>query len=151
MKSIASLHQTLTSSNPNGDIKGDVYSFAKQLGWNPSYYFEPYPSMPVNGHLIVEHGLENAAIISFLKGDDDLSNSDERKLLALSYNNLLNWHITIGSRDITYYYVLNNLKYEVARERIKRDDEISILGIELFEKIIQKKPNPNSPFTYCVN
>ena len=126
------------------DIKGDVYSFAKRLGWNPSYFFGSGSAISVNGHLIVEHGLETAAIISFLnKERDELTSTEERQLLALSYNNLLNWHITIDKRYITYFYVLNEHKHQIAKERIIPEEEEKSLKVAQFEEIIQKKPNSN--------
>ncbi len=144
MKSISILHQQLTSPVFTGDVKGDVYSFAKQLGWNPSYFFGSHSAMPVNGHLIVEHGLENAAIVSFLnKERDELTSIEERQLLALSYNNLLNWHITIDKRYITYFYVLNEQKHQIAKARIVPEEEEKTLRVAQFEEIILKKPNPN--------
>ncbi|MEY4928204.1 MAG: hypothetical protein RI894_2642 [Bacteroidota bacterium] len=143
MTSIAKLYQNLTSSQQQGEMKADVYAFAKQLGWNPSYYFQSLQSEPVNGHLVVEHGLENAAIISFLnKRDEDLNHTERKQLLNLSYNNLVNWHITIDSRYITYYYVLND-KPEVDRKRIEVDNEENSMQVRMFEEIIAKRPNAN--------
>jgi hypothetical protein len=69
--------------------------FASELHWTPS--FEMHNSFGVAGadnHLVVEHGLENSAIISFLKSPRraaDLDPIQLRLLLEISFNNLVEW------------------------------------------------------------
>jgi hypothetical protein len=66
--------------------------FAEQLQWTPSYEFQASFGVDAAGdHLVVEHGLDNSAIISFLKVPyraSDLTQFQLRSLLAISYNNL---------------------------------------------------------------
>ena len=47
----------------------DLQSFAEEAGWKPSDEIDEYPGTEefANGHLLVEHGLDNAAVISFLR------------------------------------------------------------------------------------
>jgi hypothetical protein len=84
--------------------------FATELQWTPS--FELRNSYGVDGaedHLVVEHGLENAAIISFLKAPRrtaDLDTIQLRALLTISYNNLVEWHIFVSETEVRY---VNNL------------------------------------------
>lgn len=101
MNNIANIYSSLTSNTKVENTKHLVLEFAKELGWNPSYFIEPSSVEKSNGYLVIEHGLQNSAIISFLKErNEDLTLIEEENLLALSYNNLVNWHITIDSRYI---------------------------------------------------
>jgi len=121
-----------------------VLEFAKSLGWSPSYFIEPSSVEKSNGYLVVEHGLQNSAIISFLKGrNEDLTLIEEENLLALSYNNLVNWHITIDSRYINYYFILNKEKRKVETKRIEAGNESDALSVSTFLEVIEKKPNSN--------
>src|SRR2546429_2638870 len=71
--------------------------FAEELQWTPSYEFQASFGIDAAGdHLVVEHGLDNSAIISFLKSPyrtSDLSPFHLRSLLGISYNNLVEWHL----------------------------------------------------------
>ena len=75
------------------------------MRWNPSYFIEPAQTEKSNGYLVVEHGLQNSAVISFLKDrNENLTSVEEEKLLSTAYNNLVNWHITVDDRFVNYYY-----------------------------------------------
>jgi hypothetical protein len=84
--------------------------FAEELKWTPSYEFQASFGVEAAGdHLVVEHGLDNSAIISFLKVPYracDLTASQLRSLLAISYNNLVEWHLFVSQTDIRQ---INNL------------------------------------------
>lgn len=144
MNNIASIHSKLTSNTYVEDSKHLVLDFAKQLGWSPSYFIEPSAVEKSNGYLVVEHGLQNSAIISFLKGrNEDLTSVEEENLLSLSYNNLVNWHITIDSRYVNYYFILNREKRKVETIKIEIGDEKQALSVSTFLEIVGKKPNSN--------
>jgi hypothetical protein len=85
-------------------------SFAQELNWVPSYEVQGnFGIKSVAGHLIVEHGLENAAAISFLKSpfrSAQLGPEQLKDLLAVSYNNLIEWHLFISESDARW---VNNL------------------------------------------
>jgi hypothetical protein len=85
-------------------------TFAEDLDWIPSYEITENTAQDiVTGHLIVEHGLENAAAITFLKSparSTDLRADYLKAILSVSYNNLLEWHLIISSTDAQW---LNNL------------------------------------------
>jgi hypothetical protein len=78
--------------------------FAEQLSWTPSY--ELHASFGVSGaadHVVVEHGLSNSAVITFLRGSmraAELDQAQLRSLLAISYNNLVEWHLFVSQSDI---------------------------------------------------
>jgi hypothetical protein len=85
-------------------------SFAQELNWVPSYEVQgTFGVEAVAGHLIVEHGLENAAAISFLKApfrSAELAPEQLRALLAVSYNNPIEWHLFVSNTDARW---INNL------------------------------------------
>ena len=85
-------------------------SFAHELDWVPSYEVQgTFGVSSIAGHLIVEHGLENAAAISFLKApfrSAELGADQLRALLAVSYNNLIEWHLFVSGTDARW---VNNL------------------------------------------
>lgn len=85
-------------------IYSKLENFAKSLGWYPSDIIEDKnPSSNIAGHLFVEHGLENSAVISFIKdisSYDRLTTSAQTNLLSVSYNNLVNIHIPVDSARV---------------------------------------------------
>ncbi len=124
-----------------------LYKFARNFGWNPSYHLTPTNEEElVSIHLVVEHGMENTAILSFLKNPyADLSESVRNGLLNLSYNNLVDWHIHIDSDKITYVNNrLNALKNVVESHSFKREN-YEQLRSEAFDKIVGRKISPNVP------
>src|SRR5665213_2770084 len=78
--------------------------FAEQLQWTPSYAVQgSFGVDMVSSHLVVEHGLENSATISFLKAPfraSELDNTQLRSLLTISYNNLVEWHLFVSQYDV---------------------------------------------------
>ncbi|MCH8095509.1 MAG: N-6 DNA methylase [Proteobacteria bacterium] len=87
-----------------------IRGFAEELGWTPSYEIElPLGVDAAKNHLVVEHGLENAAVLSFLDfpaRSSDLDGDALRSLLTLSYNNLVEWHAFVSGSEVRY---INNL------------------------------------------
>src|ERR1700730_10069381 len=91
--------QLTSSSLPDADRILLLNDFAYHFGWTPS------DSLDVsnvgdfaNAHLVVEHGLENSAVISFLRRRySDLDFQEKVRLLNVSYNNLVDWHVQIES------------------------------------------------------
>jgi hypothetical protein len=79
-------------------------SFAEEFRWAPSYEVRgTFGVDSVGGHLVVEHGLDNSATISFLKARhraEDLNAGQLRALLAISYNNLIEWHMFVSEYDV---------------------------------------------------
>jgi hypothetical protein len=104
------LIRILSSTSSTEQRLSAMRGFASELHWTPS--FEMHNSFGVSGaddHLVVEHGLENSAIISFLKSPlraADLDPIQLRSLLAISFNNLVEWHIFVSETEVRY---INNL------------------------------------------
>ncbi|MCK9611566.1 MAG: N-6 DNA methylase [Bacteroidales bacterium] len=85
----------------NGD-KGlikELENFSNYLGWYPSDIIEDKNKNSITtGHLFVEHGLENSAVISFIQSKylfTKLTEIEKLNLFSVSYNNLVDLHISI--------------------------------------------------------
>lgn len=149
---MASLYNTivqLTSQPISDEVKARALNdFAYQLGWRPSDKIDdPHVSDFTNAHLMVEYGLENSAVISFIREPysfSGLTHSKRRNLFSLSYNNLVDWHIGIERNRVTYIYNRSDPPQVVTEERIDRED-VAKLRSESFDKVIGRKPNPNIP------
>ena len=109
-------------------------TFAEVLDWVPSYGItETIASDVTTGHLIVQHGLENAAAITFLKGTTrsiDIGLDYLRTILSISYNNLLEWLLIISSTDARW---LNNLVDY--RSRPQSDNSIVVAQNTLYNNV----------------
>ena len=123
--------------------------FASASGWRPSDEMCVYPGTEhiANGHLLVEHGLEHSAVITFLKTPkhtpnrfDDLTEDDKYKILGISFNNLVDWHFFPDTSGIA---VVNN------RVEPPRADYTSIVQqrdawrVQAFNAITERSPHPN--------
>lgn len=96
-----------TLSSP--DRQRSLHDFAQEAGWYPSDELVEYPGTAdfANGHLLVEHGMANSAVISFMKPGyrfTTLAKHSQLRLLELSYNNLVDWHLLPDSRGLTAIY-----------------------------------------------
>lgn len=81
----------------------ELENFANYLGWYPSDIIEDKNDSITTGHLFVEHGLENSAVISFIGSDyayNNLTISNKTSLLGISYNNLVDLHISVDRLNV---------------------------------------------------
>ncbi|MGJ1265346.1 HsdM family class I SAM-dependent methyltransferase [Sphingobacterium spiritivorum] len=148
MFSLYNIITGLTTEAPTTEDKSILAQrFASELGWTPSYYLIPSDEAEyVNMHLVVEHGLENTAIISFLKRPySDLSDINRRRLLNISYNNMVDWHIQVEQNKVLYIYNRYNPLDNIVSEQDFKRDQYDKLRSEAFEKIIGLRPSPNIP------
>jgi methylase of polypeptide subunit release factors len=110
MASTAEIIYRLTEAVlPSQERQRSLHDFAQEAGWYPSDELVEYPGTEhfANGHLLVEHGMANTAVISFLKPDCPfgiLDKSSQLRLLELSYNNLVDWHLLPDARGLTAIY-----------------------------------------------
>ncbi len=121
--------------------------FADENGWHPSDQIQEYPGTEsfANGHLLVEHGLDNTAVISFLQNNHSFGQLDwtaQHRLLAISYNNLVDWHLFPDRNGILRVY--NRVK-PVKAEYTSLLEYPDAWRAESFEQIIGRRPNPNVP------
>ncbi len=107
--------------------------FAEQLQWTPSYEVQGTFGLDmVSGHLVVEHGLENSATISFLKAPfraSELNKAQLRALLGISYNNLVEWHLFVSQDDVR---CVNNLAELGQSHNSDRIDSLTRIDLEKY-------------------
>jgi len=134
------------SALPTVDRVRILNDFAHNFGWTPSDILEiPSTNEFANAHLIIEHGLENQAVITFLQRRySDLTYEEKKRLLNISYNNLVDWHIQIEADQISYIFNRCDPEKIVETRRISRDD-LDNLRSKAFEQISGKRQNPNLP------
>jgi type I restriction-modification system DNA methylase subunit len=100
-----------------------------------------------NANLLIEHGLEHTAVISFLKSQcpyTDLDSDAKRRLFSVSYNNLVDWSISIESDSVRFVYIRTQIPTVVEHYALSAEN-LSRLHSDAFEKIVERKPNPNVP------
>jgi type I restriction-modification system DNA methylase subunit len=142
--------QQLTSESlPISDQIRYLSDFATELGWEPSdQLLLPAADDFATAHLIVEHGLQNTALISFLRHPGQypaLTFYQQRVLLNASYNNLVDWHISVDSSGVSYVYNRSKPpRFHEVRDQISRSD-VSRLNSGEFEKIANSRPSANIP------
>jgi len=132
---------------PSSQRRKALKSFADENNWLPSDEIDEYLGTGVfsNGHLVIEHGLNNTAVISFLKRDQpfgSLTEEQKLRLLSISYNNLVEWHFFPDLNGLTR--VFNRVKsLKDATRYISINEEKNVWSAEAFERITERRPNPN--------
>jgi type I restriction-modification system DNA methylase subunit len=121
--------------------------YAHVNGWRPSDQIMDYPGTTdfANGHLLVEHGLDNTAVISFLSSHrpfDQLNWTEQNRLVSISYNNLVDWHLFPERNGI--YYVNNRLK-PLKPKYVSLQEEPNAWRVEAFDKIVGRRVSANLP------
>lgn len=144
------LVQQLTGEElPERHVMRTLSDFAHEFGWNPSdriYRPNLYAGV-ATGHLLVEHGLENSAAISFLRNPhrySSLNAATRVSLVSLSFNNLVDWHIQVDRKEVTYVYNRSNLPTAVKKRQISWEDLEPLRSSE-FLSVIADAPRPSSP------
>jgi len=132
---------------PASQRREALKKFADENRWVPSDEIEDYPGTEgfTNGHLVVEHGLSNTAVISFLKSNHPygtLTEEEKLKILAISYNNLVEWHLFPDLNGLTR--VFNRVKsLKEGTEYISLSQHEDAWRAEAFDRISGRRPNPN--------
>jgi hypothetical protein len=89
--------QLMSGHLPDSERAVRLQEFSRELGWRPTDRLDlPAVRQIASAQLLVEHGLENSAVVSFLRTPAQyatLSSEDRRSLLSVSYNNLVDWHV----------------------------------------------------------
>ena len=118
--------------------------FSRQFGWRPHDFLDMPGSLPV-ANLVVERGLDDSAMLSFLPSDrhmDGISDSERRQILALSYNSLIDWHIWVDRDTVRCFQNRSRLLEPLYSRRFDRSDP-SALERRVFDEAIGRAPNPN--------
>src|SRR4051812_12510921 len=120
--------------------------FARELGWRPADRLDvPGLQEITSAQLLVEHGLEHSAVLTFLRSPiqfPDLGSEQQKRLLASSYNNLVDWHVAVESDAINFAYVRTSADPLIKRLSFTRDRYESLRS-EMFEEIAEKRPSAN--------
>lgn len=123
-----------------------IRDFAKLLGWEPSEIIKVSPKLEsvTNGHILVEHGLLQSAVITFLtKPYSSLEEETRNEILSISYNNLIDWHINIEQDKATFVFNRNENQKPIIRSISQKD--VSNLRSSMFAQITDLGLNPNFP------
>lgn len=145
MLALETLRQIVDPLSTREQRQFAIRGFAETLEWRPSYEVSGfYGDDDVSDHLIVEHGLENAAAFSFVRSPKravDLAPSALRSLLAISYNNLIDWHLFVSESDVR---IFNNRSYpdsEIVQQISAGSIEalLSGAGVERFKRAQQQR------------
>lgn len=145
-RSVAIVQRLTEHAPPDGrNFRQEMQDFAELCGWIPSDQLVGYPGLEqiANGHLVVEHGLDNTAVISFLKGAPPFSalpTRYQRSLLAISYNNLVDVHYFPDTHGLVY---VNNRTYPFKPVRIQIADDPDCWRAEAYDRVTGRKTNPN--------
>ncbi len=139
------LVQALT--DPGGSSSGKreaAERFSRDFGWRPNDFLEVPNTVPA-ANLIVEQGLDNAAMLSFLPSHrrlGDISADEALSILGLSYNSLVDWHIWIDQDSIQYFYNRAVPPVPTQSTRFSEAGE-SALTRQVFAEAAGQAPNPN--------
>ncbi len=132
---------------PEPQRRDALRAYANDNGWRPSDEILWYPETEgfANGHLLVEHGLDNTAVISFLPFDQQFQQlrwADQHRLLGISYNNLVDWHL-FPDRD-GMLHVYNRVK-PIRPNYSRVQDDPNAWRAEAFDILIGRRQSPNLP------
>ena len=147
MLSALDLVNTLTDQDTKvADRRELTNEFAHKFGWKPNEFVDTRSSL-TTANLLVEQGLDNAALISFLPADRRVENiqfDERRAILGLSYNSLVDWHVWIDRESIGYFYNRSDSPNPTLAHGFDRNN-YSVLTKQVFEQAIERAPNPNIP------
>ena len=139
------LIQALTNSDLAPNKKREFAdSFSREFGWRPHDLLDAPNSLPAV-NLIVEQGLDNAAMLSFLPSNRrsrDIQETEQRRILGLSYNSLVDWHIWIDQESIRCFYNRFDPPAAVYTHNYCESD-YSALDRRVFDEAVGRAPNPN--------
>ncbi len=144
------LIQQLTSdvSSPL-DRRRRLNDFAVELGWRPSDQLNlPGTEEFASGHLVVEHGLQNSAVITFLRRPasyPSLNSFQQKALLNASYNNLIDWHIAVDYDGVSFVYNRADPPSFFSYRRQLSREKTSHLSSYEFDSLSTDHPSPNVP------
>ena len=147
MSSAFEMVRSLTDRNTSPTAKRELATqFSRAFGWRPNDFIDAESSF-TTASLVVEHGLDNAAVLSFMPAGirlPDLQVDERRSILGLSYNSLVDWHVWIDRESIGYVYNRTNPPSLVDTHGFDHTD-YSALTKSTFDQAVGRAPNPNIP------
>ena len=134
-------------TDPSASIKDkrqNAAAFSREFGWRPNDVFDVPTALPTV-NLVVEHGLENAAMLSFLPAGRNLGEigpEERRNILGLSYNSLVDWHIWIDQDSVQCFY--NRVDRPVPTYAHSFDQyDYAALTRRVFDEAVGNVPRPD--------
>ena len=147
MSTNLNLIATLTQAGtPAPERRRALHRFAEDNGWRPSDEMDEYGGIGsiANGHLVVEHGLDNTAVITFLTTENaypHLAPDVRLRILGLSYNNLVDWHLF---PDLNGLAVVFNRSNPDAPLYFRHADYPDVWSASAFNALTNNRPTPIS-------
>ncbi len=132
---------------PKSELNRALRDFSQELGWRPSYHIiePPFVNEIAKAHLVVEHGLEPSAVITFLGSSNPLSElqlADKYHLLEISYNNLVDWHLYVEHNKVSFCF--NRVRpFTIVETGDITRTNYDLLRNDAFDRVVGRKPNPN--------
>ncbi|MGE3076279.1 MAG: N-6 DNA methylase [Dehalococcoidia bacterium] len=126
-----------------------ITEFAYEFGWRPASVVNslwPGTDGRVN-HLVVEHGLENSAVITFVppqRRTSTLRLDERNELIGLSYNNLIDWHVFVDRDSVTHCYNRSTRPAALQTSILSPTDYDSLSQLH-FQRVLADAPPPNLP------
>ena len=147
MASIMDVIRELSAPSTPVSRKRELGSqFSHEFGWRPNDFLELPGTLPA-ANLVVERGLDNSAMLSFLPSDRQLENirgDERREILSLSYNSLIDWHIWIDQEMVQCFYNRSRSAVPFYAQTFDQFDR-SALERQTFDEATGQAPNPNLP------
>ena len=147
MASIMDVIRELSAPSTPVSRKRELGSqFSHEFGWRPNDFLELPGTLPA-ANLVVERGLDNSAMLSFLPSDRQLESirgDERREILSLSYNSLIDWHIWIDQGMVQCFHNLSRQPVPFYVQTFDQFDR-SALERQTFDEATGQAPNPNLP------
>lgn len=147
MRSALELVHALTERDvPTGQRRDLTRDFSIEFGWRPNDLIETHGALST-ASLVVEHGLDNAAVLSFLPAERrlrDIRVDERRSIVGIAYNSLVDWHVWIDRESIEYVYNRTDPIHPTIVHGFDQAD-YSALTKKVFDQAVDAAPNPNIP------
>ena len=147
MSSALELVYALTDRDlPTGQRRDLTREFSIEFGWRPNDFIETRSALSTSS-IVVEHGLDNAAVLSFLPAERrlrDIQIDERRSIAGIAYNSLVDWHVWIDRESIEYVYNRTDPIRPTIAHNFGHAD-YSALTKRVFDQAVGAAPNPNIP------
>ena len=147
MSSALELVYALTDRDlPSGQRRDLTREFSIEFGWRPNDFIETRSALST-ASIVVEHGLDNAAVLSFLPSERrlrDIQIDERRSIVGLAYNSLVDWHVWIDRESVEYVYNRTDPIHPTIAHKFSHAD-YSALTKRVFDQAVGAAPNPNIP------
>ena len=120
--------------------------FSHEFGWRPNDFLDLPGTLP-SANLVVERGLDNSAMLSFLpcwRQLREVRDDERREILSLSYNSLIDWHIWIDREMVQCFHNRSRVPVPLYTHTFDQFDH-SALNRQTFDEATGRAPNPNLP------